>query len=72
MRFQPEVTTNAEIKKEMFYILNHNVEDVSVGGVFNLLDFIFNEYLILDSGNDRRKGSNIARSSCRRRKRRRN
>jgi len=27
----------------MFYILNNNVEDVSVGGIFNLLDFIFNE-----------------------------
>jgi len=27
----------------MYYIMNNNVEDVSVGGVFNLLDFIFNE-----------------------------
>ena len=29
----------------MFFILNNNVEDISVGGVFNLLDFIFNEYV---------------------------
>jgi hypothetical protein len=43
LRFQPSVTTNNDIKKEMFFILNNNVEDVSVGGVFNLLDFIFNE-----------------------------
>jgi hypothetical protein len=39
----------------MFYILNNNVEDVSVGGIFNLLDFIFNEYRSPYSGNVRRK-----------------
>lgn len=27
----------------MFFILNNNVEQVSVGGIYNLLDFIFNE-----------------------------
>lgn len=69
LRFQPEVTTNAEIKKEMFYILNNNVEDVSVGGVFNLLDFIFNEYLFPHLESVRRKDLSIARSSCQKRRR---
>jgi hypothetical protein len=39
----------------MFYILNNNVEDVSVGGIFNLLDFIFNEYQSFYAGSVRRK-----------------
>lgn len=41
----------------MFYILNNNVEDVSVGGIFNLLDFIFNEYYLLYLENVKRKES---------------
>jgi hypothetical protein len=35
--------------------LNNNVEDVSVGGIFNLLDFIFNEYSPPHLGSARRK-----------------
>jgi hypothetical protein len=43
LRFQVEVSRNEEIKKEMFYILNTKIEDVSITGIFNLLDFIFNQ-----------------------------
>lgn len=53
----------------MFYILNNNVEDVSVGGIFNLLDFIFNEYLLPHSGNAKRRESSTGPSSCPKRRR---
>ncbi len=53
----------------MFYILNNNVEDVSVGGIFNLLDFIFNEYHSPYSGNARRKESSTGLSNYPKRKR---
>lgn len=42
LRFQEEITKNDQLKKEMFYILNSKIEDVSITGIFNLLDFIFN------------------------------
>lgn len=53
----------------MFYILNNNVEDVSVGGIFNLLDFIFNEYHFFYAENVRRKEWNTEPSSYQKKKR---
>lgn len=43
LRFQETLEQHSDIKREMFFILNNNVEEVSVGGIYNLLDFIFNE-----------------------------
>jgi len=43
LRFQLEITKNQDIKREMFYILNNNVEDTSVDGIYNTLDFIFKD-----------------------------
>lgn len=72
LRFQEDIDKSNDIKREMFYILNNNVEDVSVGGIFNLLDFIFNEYSLFYTENARRKESNTELSSYQKRKRQEN
>ena len=56
----------------MFYILNNNVEDVSVGGIFSVLDLIFNEYPLPYLAKEKGKESNIEKLSSPKRKKKKN
>ena len=52
----------------MYYILNNNVNEVSVSGVYNLLDFIFNQYFFSHLENERRSAINIGKLNFPKRK----